>query len=125
MAEGRYVELVKLYRKAHTTYSSSILSQVLFSCVHDLGLVRLSCETQPMEKRQVTSLGIRNEDMLCCCFQVRVEAEAVGQQACTRLMEVLRSADVSLQEQIDAVGYLQDLQYDGDEPLQACFDGQK
>lgn len=28
MAEGRYSELVKLYRKAHTTYSSSILSQV-------------------------------------------------------------------------------------------------
>lgn len=30
MADGRYMELVKLYRKAHTTYSSSILSQVHF-----------------------------------------------------------------------------------------------
>ena len=58
-------------------------------------------------------------------FQVRVEADAVGQQACLRLMEVLRSPDSSLQEQIDAVGYLQDLQYVGEEPLQACFDGQK
>ena len=28
MADGRYMELVKLYRKAHTTYSSSILSKV-------------------------------------------------------------------------------------------------
>lgn len=28
MADGKYMELVKLYRKAHTTYSSSILSQV-------------------------------------------------------------------------------------------------
>ncbi|CAN0530214.1 unnamed protein product, partial [Ectocarpus sp. 12 AP-2014] len=45
MADGRYMELVKLYRKAHTTYSSSILSKV------------------------------------------RVEAEAVGQQACIRLVE--------------------------------------
>lgn len=54
-----------------------------------------------------------------------MEAEAVGQQACTRLVEVLRSPDVSLQEQVDAVGYLQDLQYEGEEPLQACFDSQK
>lgn len=83
MADGKYMELVKLYRKAHTTYSSSILSQV------------------------------------------RVEAEAVGKQACVRLLETLRSADVSLQEQVDAVGYLQDLQYEGEEPLQACFNGQK
>lgn len=58
-------------------------------------------------------------------FQVRVEAEAVGKQACVRLVETLRSADVSLQEQVDAVGYLQDLQYEGEEPLQACFNGQK
>eukprot|EP00903_Cladosiphon_okamuranus_P012285 g11521.t1 len=28
MADGRYMELVKLYRKAHTSYSSSILSKV-------------------------------------------------------------------------------------------------
>lgn len=28
MADGRYMDLVKLYRKAHTTYSSSILSKV-------------------------------------------------------------------------------------------------
>lgn len=56
---------------------------------------------------------------------MRVEAEAVGKQACIRLMDVLRSPDVSLQEQIDAVGYLQDLQYVGEEPLQACFDSQK
>ncbi|CAM9962670.1 unnamed protein product [Scytosiphon promiscuus] len=83
MADGRYVELVKLYRKAHTSYSSSILSKV------------------------------------------RVEAEAVGQQACIRLVEVLRSPDVSLEEQVDAVGFLQDLQYDGQEPLQSCFDYQK
>lgn len=54
-----------------------------------------------------------------------MEAEAVGKRACARLMEVLRSPDVTLQEQIDAVGYLQDLQHDGDEPLQACFDSQK
>lgn len=58
-------------------------------------------------------------------LQVRVEAEAVGQQACIRLVEVLRSPDVSLEEQVDAVGYLQDLQYEGEEPLQACFDSQK
>ncbi|CAM9387937.1 unnamed protein product, partial [Ectocarpus sp. 13 AM-2016] len=83
MTDGRYMELVKLYRKAHTTYSSSILGKV------------------------------------------RVEAEAVGQQACIRLVEILRSPDVSLEEQVDAVGHLQDLQYDGDEPLQACFDYQK
>lgn len=30
MADGKYLELVKLYRKAHTTYSSSILSQVRY-----------------------------------------------------------------------------------------------
>lgn len=54
-----------------------------------------------------------------------MEAEAVGKQACVRLVETLRSADVSLQEQVDAVGYLQDLQYEGEEPLQACFNGQK
>lgn len=30
MADGRYMDLVKLYRKAHTTYSSSILSKVRF-----------------------------------------------------------------------------------------------
>lgn len=53
-----------------------------------------------------------------------MEAEAVGRLACTRLVEVLRSPDVSLQEQVDAVGYLQDLQYDGEEPLQACIDSQ-
>lgn len=56
---------------------------------------------------------------------MRIEAEAVGKRACERLMEVLRSPDVSLQEQIDAVGYLQDLRYSGEEPLQACFDSQK
>lgn len=56
---------------------------------------------------------------------MRVEAEAVGKQACIYLMDVLRSPDVSLQEQIDAVGFLQDLQYDGEDPLQICFDGQK
>lgn len=28
MADGKYMDLVKLYRKAHTTYSSSILSKV-------------------------------------------------------------------------------------------------
>lgn len=49
----------------------------------------------------------------------------MGKRACVRLMEVLRSPDVTLQEQIDAVGHLQDLQHDGDEPLQACFDSQK
>ena len=54
-----------------------------------------------------------------------MEAEAVGQQACVRLVEVLRSPDVSLEEQVDAVGFLQDLQYDGEEPLHACFDSQK
>lgn len=63
--------------------------------------------------------------LLSVRFQVRVEAEAVGKQACIRLFETLRSADVSLQEQVDAVGFLQDLQYEGEEPLQACFDGQK
>ncbi|CAM9159942.1 unnamed protein product [Pylaiella littoralis] len=83
MADGRYMDLVKLYRKAHTTYSSSILSKV------------------------------------------RVEAGAVAQQACIRLVEILRSPDVSLEEQVDAVGYLQDLKYEGQEPLQACFDSQK
>lgn len=54
-----------------------------------------------------------------------MEADEVGKRACERLMEVLRSPDVSLQDQIDAVGYLQDLQHDGDEPLRACFDSQK
>lgn len=54
-----------------------------------------------------------------------MEAEAVGQQACVRLLEILRSPDVSLEEQVDAVGHLQDLKYEGEEPLQACFDSQK
>lgn len=54
-----------------------------------------------------------------------MEAEAVGQQACIRLVEILRSPDVSLEEQVDAVGHLQDLKYEGQEPLQACFDSQK
>lgn len=58
-------------------------------------------------------------------LQVRVEAGAVAQQACIRLVEILRSPDVSLEEQVDAVGYLQDLKYEGQEPLQACFDSQK
>ncbi|CAM9110838.1 unnamed protein product [Choristocarpus tenellus] len=83
MVEGRYTDLVKLYKKAHTTYSSSILSQV------------------------------------------RIESKAVGKRACAQLMDILRSPSVSLDEQIDAIAYLQDLQHDGDEPLQACFNSQK
>ncbi|CAM9628712.1 unnamed protein product, partial [Discosporangium mesarthrocarpum] len=57
--------------------------------------------------------------------QVRNEAEVVGKQACSRLMEVVRSPDISLEEQIEAIGHLQDLEYDGEGPLQACFDSQR
>ncbi|CAM9693922.1 unnamed protein product [Chrysoparadoxa australica] len=56
--------------------------------------------------------------------QVQQEAELVSRQACDRLLEVLRSPDVSLEEQTTAMTRLQELRYNGEDPLAFCLDSQ-
>lgn len=51
MADGRYMELVKLYRKAHTTYSSSILSKVCRCRLYLHGLFCVAGFWNPMVSR--------------------------------------------------------------------------
>ncbi|CAM9426341.1 unnamed protein product, partial [Phaeothamnion confervicola] len=57
--------------------------------------------------------------------QVRTEAQVVARKACARLVETLRSADVPLAEQMQAMQRLGELDHAGEEPLGLCFGAQR